>query len=211
MREASVSVGESAFEAMGIETLLALGREAGIRKFEELACRGNGATVRVEVNSRYDEEALEALDCVDQWTHVSETGDGHLYVIAFTAPELPESLAEKAQELIGTCDPELRDEDATLSLVGPQESISGTLREYEAAGVFPDLERLGAYEGGSHPLDSLTDRQLEVIRTAVDMGYYEVPREATVEEVAAELELDPSTVTEHLQRAERNVLTRVLS
>ncbi|SFC70355.1 HTH DNA binding domain-containing protein [Halobiforma haloterrestris] len=54
-------------------------------------------------------------------------------------------------------------------------------------------------------------QELEGIRTAVDMGYYEVPREATAEEVAAELELDSSTVTEHLQRAERNVLTRVLS
>lgn len=42
------------------------------------------------------------------------------------------------------------------------------------------------------------------------MGYYDVPRNASTEEVAAELELDGSTVSEHLQRAERNVLRRVL-
>ncbi len=211
MREANVSVDDAAFEAMGIEELIALGREAGVVDFEELACHGTGAIVQAEVQSRYDEERLTALDCVNQWEHVSETDEGHLYVIAFTAPELPESLAEEADELIGTCDPELRERDATMSLVGPQETISNTIREYEAAGVSPNLEKIGSYTGRSQPLDTLTDRQQEVIQTAFDMGYYEVPRQVSTEEIAAELELDPSTVAEHIQRAERNVLGQFLS
>ncbi|THE63235.1 helix-turn-helix domain-containing protein [Salinadaptatus halalkaliphilus] len=211
MREANVSVSSTEFEAMGIEELMALGREAGIRDFEELACRGTGAIVQVEVETRYDEDQLTALEYVDQWEHVSETEHGHLYVIAFTAPELPESLAEEADELIGTCDPELGEREATMSLVGPQETISSTIREYETAGVSPDLDKLGSYDGRSQPLDELTDRQQEVIQTAYDKGFYEVPREVTTEEIAVELELDPSTVAEHLQRAERNILSQFLS
>lgn len=211
MREANVSVRNTAFEEMGIGELMALGREAGIQSFEELACHGTGAVVQVEVETRYDEERLTALEYVDQWEHVSETDDGHLYVIAFTAPELPESLAEEAEELIGTCDPELGERDATMSLVGPQDSIASTIREYETAGVSPDLEKLASYEGKRHPLDELTDRQEEVLQTAYDMGFYEVPREVSTEEIAAELELDPSTVAEHLQRAERNMLGQFFS
>lgn len=211
MREASVSVSNAEFEAMGIEELMTLSREAGIRDLEELACHGTGAIVQVEVETRYDEDRLAALEYVDRWEHVSETDDGHLYVIAFTAPELPECLAEEADELIGTCDPELGERETKMSLVGPQDSISSTIREYEAAGVSPGLEKLGSYDGRRQPLDELTDRQREVIQTAYDMGFYEVPREASTEEVAAELELDPSTVAEHLQRAERNVLGRFLS
>lgn len=210
MREANVTVSDSGFDAMGIEELVSLGREAGIRDLEELACHGTGAVVQVEVESRYDEEGLSALTCVDQWEHVTETDGGHLYVIAFTAPELPDSLAEQAEDLIGTCDPELGDGNATMSLVGPQETISGTIGEYEAAGISPDLRKLGSYEGRDEPVDALTDRQREVIRTAFEMGYYEVPREVSTEQVAAELGLDASTVAEHLQRAERNVLSRVL-
>ncbi|MHC3439116.1 helix-turn-helix domain-containing protein [Natrialbaceae archaeon A-gly3] len=210
MREANVSVDDSAFDAMGIEKLVSLGREAGILDVEELACHGTGAVVQVEVEARYDEGRLSELECVDQWERVAETDDGHLYVIAFTAPELPESVAEEAEDLIGTCDPELGDRSATMSLVGPQETISGTIREYEAAGVSPDLRKLGPYEGRDDPADTLTDRQQEVIQTAFDMGYYEVPREVSTEEVAAELDLDPSTVAEHLQRAERNVLSQLL-
>ncbi|AUX07831.1 bacterio-opsin activator HTH domain-containing protein [Halalkaliarchaeum desulfuricum] len=210
MREANVSVSDGEFEAMGIGELIALGREAGIREFEELACRGTGAIVQVVVESRYDEERLAELSCVDDWEYVSETDDGHLYVIEFTAPELPESLASAAEDLIGTCDPELSAEETTMSLVGSQESISGTIREYEAAGVSPDLRKLGSYEGTDNPGDTLTDRQHEVIQTAYDMGFYEVPREASTDDVAAELDLDPSTVAEHLQRAERNVLSEIL-
>lgn len=210
MREAEVSVTDRELESMGIEKLLSLGREAGLVELEELACRGNGAVVQVEVESRYDEEELSALDCVDQWNHVTERDDSHLYVISFTAPELPESLEETAEDLVGTCDPELDDRGATMSLVGPHEAISGQLDEYESVGVSPNLQRIGGYDGPDYPLDDLTSRQREVIEKAWEMGYYEVPREVSADEIADELDLDSSTVNEHLQRAERNLLGRLL-
>lgn len=81
-----------------------------------------------------------------------ETDDGHLNVIIFTAPEPAESLAEEAEDLIGTCNPERGTRDTMISLVGLQETISSTIREYEAAGVSPNLEKLGAYEGESYTL-----------------------------------------------------------
>lgn len=206
MREANVSVSDSEFAEMGIGKLLSLTRDAGVREFEELACHGNSAVVQATVETRYDENRLSALQYVESWDYVLETNGGHLYVIAFTAPELPESLAEESEDLVGTCDPELGERTAELSLVGPQESISRTIREYEAAGVSPNLRKLGSYEGGNKPTDVLTDRQHEVIQTAFDMGYYEVPRAASTDEVAEALTLDDSTVAEHLQRAERNLL-----
>ena len=50
-----------------------------------------------------------------------------------------------------------------------------------------------------------TRRQLEVLQTAYEMGFYDVPREATIADVADEIGLDGGTVSEHLQRAERNI------
>lgn len=210
MREATVSVTDSELDAMGIERLLSLSREAAINDLVALACHGTGAVVQVTVDTRYDEDRLTTLGCVDEWEHVAETADGHLYVIAFTAPELPESLADRAEELIGTCNPVVDDGTISFSLVGPQASISATMAEYKAAGVSPELEKLGSYHGQEKPLDTLTDRQQEVLQTAFDLGYFEVPREASTQEVATELDLDGSTVAEHLQRAERNVLRNVL-
>lgn len=210
MREADISVDDSDFEAMGIGELIAMGRDAGILDFEELECRGTGAVVQVEVASRYDEERLAELECVDTWEYVTETTSGHLYVISFTAPRLPEHLQEEAEDLIGTCDPELDDDRTSLSLVGEQETIANVIEAYESVGIAADLEKLGAYRGKPNLLDDLTGRQREIIETAVDLGFYEVPREASVDDLAAELNLDPSTVAEHLQRAERNVFNELL-
>lgn len=210
MREAEVSITDGEIGEMGIEELFRLAQEAGLREFEELACRGTGAVIQVELDRRCDERRLAELDYVDEWTHVTEREGSHVYVISFTAPDLPDTLEATADDLVGTCDPEVDEQGATMSLVGPHDAISGQLGGYESAGVSPDLQRIGSYEGPDYPLDDLTDRQREVIETAWELGYYEVPKEVSADEVAAELELDPSTVNEHLQRAERNLLSRLL-
>ncbi len=206
MREAHVSLSDPAFDRMGIAELVSLSRDAGVLGFEELACHGTGAIVQVAVETPIDEDRLSGLEYVDWWERIADSVGEYRYVIAFTAPALPAELADRSDELIGTCEPDVTDRGATLSLVGSQETISGTVDEYERAGISPDLRKLGTYDGRDHPLDELTDRQREAVRTAYEMGYYEVPRTVTTEDVAAELDVDPSTIAEHLQRAERNLL-----
>lgn len=211
MREAVFSVSDSELAALGLDELVSLCRSAGLREFEELACQGTGAIVQITVGTRLDEDRIETLDYVTKWERLSESDDEFLYLIAFTAPGLSERITAHTDELIGTCSPDVNEQGATMSLVGPQEAIRGTLTEYEMSGMVPELRKLSPYEGGDHPLNHLTDRQYEVIQTAYDMGYYEVPREASTADLAAELDLDPSTVAEHLQRAERNLLAEQLS
>lgn len=152
MREAEVAVSETAMEAMGVDELLSLTRDAGLRIVEELVCRGNGAVLQIDVSERIDEERLSILDCVDGWNHVVERDSSHLYVISFTAPKLPESLEETSTGLIGSCDPEIDDSDATLSLVGSHDAISGQLSGFDEGGVSPTLQRISGYEGQRLPL-----------------------------------------------------------
>ena len=210
MREAEVSIADGDISEMGIEKLFSLAQEAGLLDFEELACRGKGAVIQVELQQRCDETSLDELAYVTQWNHVAERDDSHVYIISFTAPNLPDSLEETSEDLVGTCDPEVDERGATMSLVGPHEAISGQLNQYEDAGVSPTLQRIGGYDGPNYPLDDLTARQREVIERAWEMGYYEVPKEVSADEIAADLELNSSTVNEHLQRAERNLLGQLL-
>lgn len=211
MREAVVTVDDSGFDAFGLGELMEHCRAAGLRDLAEIACRGDGGIVLAEVEEPLDEDRLGDFECVDHWELVGAEGDTWLYLVAVTAPELPERLADLAEDLVGTCDPVVGEDGITMSLAGPQEAISETVAEYENAGVSVSLRKLGSYDGFERPLDALTRRQREVIQTAYDSGYYEVPREVTTADVAAELDLDPSTVAEHLQRAERNLLGQHLS
>lgn len=56
----------------------------------------------------------------------------------------------------------------------------------------------------------LTDRQLEVVQTAYDRGYFERPKQANATEIATELGISQSTFTEHLVTAQRKLLGDVL-
>lgn len=76
-----------------------------------------------------------------------------------------------------------------------------------------DLETLATIQIKSvHPYRrdestaSLTDRQHHALSVALREGYYAVPREANVADVAAELSCATSTAGEILRRAERSVI-----
>ncbi|WP_254525192.1 helix-turn-helix domain-containing protein [Natrinema caseinilyticum] len=56
----------------------------------------------------------------------------------------------------------------------------------------------------------LTTRQKEVLRTAVEIGYYDVPKQATHRDIADELECATSTVDEHLRKAESTIFLSLL-
>ena len=52
----------------------------------------------------------------------------------------------------------------------------------------------------------LTERQAEVVATAIDLGYYDSPRGCTQGELADELEMAKSTCCEILHRAEERII-----
>jgi predicted DNA binding protein len=54
--------------------------------------------------------------------------------------------------------------------------------------------------------DLLTDQQRRLLVTAVEMGYYDTPRECTLTELAEEADLAKSTTSVTLHRAEETVV-----
>lgn len=60
------------------------------------------------------------------------------------------------------------------------------------------------------PLSQLTQKQREVLVAAYKLGYYDIPRKITSEELARKLNLVDSTVVEHLRKAERQLITYML-
>ncbi|NIC00366.1 helix-turn-helix domain-containing protein [Halobacterium sp. R2-5] len=80
-----------------------------------------------------------------------------------------------------------------------------------------DIQRLVRAPTGGTSRDTvfvdrgtLTERQLEALQTAYDMGYFEKPRGANATDVADELDITASTFTEHLAAAQRKLFADVL-
>ncbi|MFC7142999.1 helix-turn-helix domain-containing protein [Halosimplex aquaticum] len=60
--------------------------------------------------------------------------------------------------------------------------------------------------GGFH----LTDEQFTTVKAALDRGYYKVPREATLEELANELDVSHQALSERLRRGHRTLIENVI-
>lgn len=89
------------------------------------------------------------------------------------------------------------------------DEIRATLGDFELRSVTQD-------EDPGEPLDSgrlkevlvskLSDDQLSVLETAYTNGYFEIPRESSETEIAADLGVAQSTLSERLRTAERALL-----
>lgn len=211
IQEARVAFHDSDFEAIGIADLVGLLREAKIGSVETLDCRDDGAVLEVETERAFGASRLSSVDSIDDWSRIQNSGDGFRYILEVTAPKFPPSVAGRTDDLIGPCDPDLYEHRMTMSLVGPREAIADIVGRFQTAGLSPDLHRIGPYDPHDRPMDRLTERQREALVTAYEMGYYDVPRTALMEDIASELGVEASTVNEHLQRAERNLLAQHLS
>jgi predicted DNA binding protein len=98
----------------------------------------------------------------------------------------------------------VRDWNHLKEVAGAIEAECGTLEllgttQTETIG-FP----LGSNKIKQSMSGKLSDEQLELLETAYQMGYFKVPQEVTAEEIASELEISRSTLSERLRRVQHN-------
>lgn len=130
----------------------------------------------------------------------------------FEPTDLTREMIERRRELEVTMEMPVRvAEDGTLEItfVGDREAFARAGRmgtdEFEAEVV----------EAGEHHPElgdlfgALTARQREILDAAVQVGYYEVPRRATHEEIADRVGLSTTTVGEHLRKIEARLLSEI--
>lgn len=104
------------------------------------------------------------------------------------------------------------DGDTVFTVVGSADDLQALVadlpNEIEVA-----VDRIGEYDephaAGIAP--DLTRRQREAVGAALDLGYYDRPRTATLADVADQLDCATGTASELLRRAERTVLAAAVT
>lgn len=97
-----------------------------------------------------------------------------------------------------------------ITMLGEDEKIR------EALTGIPDeiqitLEGIGDYHPDMRQLASLlTDRQQELLELAIDEGYYEMPRRATLSDLADRANISAGTVGEHLRKIETKAIMELV-
>jgi predicted DNA binding protein len=97
---------------------------------------------------------------------------------------------------------EIRDGVGNWELTASRERLSDLSSVFDSMGISYDVE----YVREIRSEEFLTDKQRSVMETALEMGYYDTPREASLSEVADELGVAKSTCSETLHRAEEKII-----
>ncbi|ELZ12267.1 Bacterio-opsin activator HTH domain protein [Halovivax asiaticus JCM 14624] len=166
---------------------------------------------------RGDPDQLESLlrthedrDVASAPTH---DGSGLLVYAHGEAHETVAALLERIQALRLVIDRPIEfrpDGSLRVTLVGDERGVKG-LFDGIPESVSLEIERTGDYEPRPNRIyASLTDRQREILRTAVDLGYYRRPRETSYSEIAAVVGCSEANVGEHIRRIESKLVEAIV-
>jgi hypothetical protein len=165
------------------------------------------------------ERAFESAAFVAEYTLVGRTGETRRYQI-LPAVGMEAQLGEQVEDLSG-----LRALATTNSII---KRIRVTSTGWIQTGWFADRTVLDEFRvfwqrnGGfalrrltrdgtvEEPEDKLTDRQRKALRLAYEMGYFEIPRTADLDDIAAELGITASSLSERLRRAQTHLVETTL-
>lgn len=146
---------------------------------------------------------------------VAAVGDGHFVLLLRLAPAESHLLAVmfdvlRQAGLVVVKPVRYADGKVHARVVGETAAVQ-TFVEAIPSAVEVDVHEVGT--GGfdpTSPASGLSDRQREAVLAALDLGYYDAPKAATHEDVAAALDCAPSTASEHLKRAEAKLVRRAM-
>jgi hypothetical protein len=147
-------------------------------------------TTDVELLSAYDGEWLYRMEWVDRVDLV-------LQMITNSHATIVEAWTDSGRWFLRVLYPN-RDE------------LSKTVEFCEEQGITLDIDVIHEMEGDPSGRFGLTSEQFEALTAACEQGYFRVPREADLDELAAELDISHQALSERLRRGTDALITETL-
>ncbi|HEV2118673.1 MAG TPA: helix-turn-helix domain-containing protein [Candidatus Bathyarchaeia archaeon] len=190
---------------------------------KSLKCDFEGLAVICRI--RFRDKRMKATDLVGKGAIRSvetlyKDNDGSLTVFVEGRPVVhaPKqmhagNLNRTRPHLVAAGPPEFVDRDRMrVRLLCRDEEVPRILDFYERTHLPHTLVEVSRFESVSDSdLSRLTAKQRQALLAAYSLGYYDVPRRISSEQLAKRLNVGTSTYAEHLRKAERGLLSSVLS
>lgn len=153
------------------------------------------------------EDTLERDQTVEDFRQLLERSESSEWLYRIQYAEAVRSVCDAIYTNDGTVlDAQMSDGQWMLRLLFPQrKGLSSAVSSIEEQGARVDVRRM-VEAGQNDDLEmtaTLTEPQQEAITEAYRQGYYDVPREISLEELARELDISHQALSERLRRANR--------
>lgn len=143
---------------------------------------------------------------------ITRSADSLFLYVHFEATETVANLLRLPQEheiIIDTPMEYTPEGSLRITIVGEQSEIQHVMGAVPEE-VQIDVDKIGDYKPEQQRLFAqLTEQQQKTLQLAVDRGYFKVPRDTTCEDLAEELGVSPSAVSNQLRRIEAAILSSV--
>ncbi|AEH35430.1 helix-turn-helix domain-containing protein [Halopiger xanaduensis] len=180
-------------------------------RVESVVAEGPGRTTPLVWFSNVDSDELDETlradsTVVEHQQLLEDTDDGELFYRLEYSEDVS-SICRAIYAHDGTVlGAQVADNQWTLRVLFPhREGLSDAVSDIEELGVRVDVKRM-VEAGADDDLETtaaLTEPQKEAIAEAYRQGYYDVPREISLEELANELDISHQALSERLRRANR--------
>lgn len=181
---------------------------------EESAFRASTPSLNVWVSGCEQDALVEALDAdssVAEFEIVRQGDEEFLVGLDLDEGTLvPQAIIE---EVDGTVrEAYAGDDNWYLEVRFPEREDLSTVGDlFERYGINAVYESITQIEDETdRRLNELSDPQREAIQKAIDMGYYDVPRGATLKDLAEEFDVSHQALSERLRRAQEKLATSQL-
>ncbi|MDG5818958.1 helix-turn-helix domain-containing protein [Natronococcus sp. A-GB7] len=157
------------------------------------------------------EAAMADAAAIEDYSLISSDDDRWLYDIEFD-PETVDPLELVLEEGGTVLSASASGGSWLLSVrVLEREDVSSLYDRLVDNDVTPTIVRLFDVADESHSQCGLTQRQYETLVAAIDHGYFEIPREVSMQELSEELDISHQALSERLRRAYRALVTSELN
>ena len=178
--------------------------EATFRVLAAIPGEEVGAGLVEIVSPEVDEitEEMTDYEMLTDLTFLTREAESALVQFETTKPLLLFALKESGVPL--ELPFEIQDGHAAWEVTAPRDRLSELAGQLDSFGIQYTVEWV-RHDVGSDQL--LTDRQRELLETAVEGGYYDVPRTCSLTDLAESVDIAKSTCSETLHRAESKIIT----
>lgn len=163
------------------------------------------------------EAAVATDDTIDGFRLLTEVGDRRLYRLTLSeAGEAASTyLTAAAEDIVVLNLTVSADGIRFLARIPSREALRTYAEACQRRGIGFRLKRLydedtGASDLGAGQQFDLTESQRRALCRALDMGYFEVPRETSIREIADDLDTSSQALSTLLRRGEKNLLESTL-
>lgn len=208
-KELTIHIPSCEFERIGLDTLVDIRCEAERGRTRLLTCDGDRLRGIVHLERPIEQTDVPVGE-IDHLQLIDAGQSGYEYLFLLTVPGA-EFGHDHCRHLM-LCEGNLADADSGVNfcVVADHDGLEAFHDSLSGSDLTYSVVQVGDYGGGPRPTGGLTERQWEVLLCAYEMGYYDIPRDATLADIANRLQIDRSTVCEHIRRAERHVLSNIL-